>query len=371
RHVEDLQLGVESYQKKLNLTKLDMYQSDLKRMEAYTAYSNPRGFIYQNKDKKNRLIQIDEFHKFSDGTLTDVRNALDDRLKRIRMKYLPQSIWRKSDKDRASAMIQAIDKRLKTRRIMRSLERYKVVRYRYSNPMIQPELEVSTQGYPLVSVEVLRSILMDLQVTPTKPGRMTKPYSSHRFIASCFNDETLRWSDEVLKLENFKKDESKNSQVIQSRKIRTFLNCLRPLLIIDASHLKGLYKGTNLVAVGMDRNNQIVPIAFGICKGETGPCWSWWMSTLKKCISDNPNFLFISDRHPAIALAVHNEFPLAFHAKATGVKVDRDASCDGARLVLLHHYEKFTSPPEREFVGKMVATVDPVELDTFLTNQVN
>nr|GEW18368.1 hypothetical protein [Tanacetum cinerariifolium] len=83
RRVEDLQLGVKSYQKKLNLTKPN-----------------------------------------SDGTLIDVRTALDDRLKGIRMQYLPQSIWRKSDKDRAAAMIQAIDKRLKTRRIMRSLERF-------------------------------------------------------------------------------------------------------------------------------------------------------------------------------------------------------------------------------------------------------
>ncbi|GJR79971.1 transposase, MuDR, MULE transposase domain protein [Tanacetum coccineum] len=66
--------------------------------------------------------------------------------------------------------------------------------------------------------------------------------------------------------------------------------------------------------MGMDGNNQIVPIAFGICKGETCPCWSWWMSVLKECIGDNPNLLFISDRHPAIALAVHNEFPLAFHS---------------------------------------------------------
>nr|GFC02157.1 hypothetical protein [Tanacetum cinerariifolium] len=77
-----------------------------------------------NKDKRNRLMRIDKLHKFSDGTLTDVRTALDDRLKRIRMQYLPQSIWRKSDKDRAAAIIQAIDKRLKTRRIMRSLERF-------------------------------------------------------------------------------------------------------------------------------------------------------------------------------------------------------------------------------------------------------
>nr|GEV76382.1 hypothetical protein [Tanacetum cinerariifolium] len=78
----------------------------------------------QNKDKKNRLMRIDELHKFSDGTLIDVRTALDDRLKGIQMQYLPQSILRKSDKDRAAAMIQAIDKRLKTKRIMRSLERF-------------------------------------------------------------------------------------------------------------------------------------------------------------------------------------------------------------------------------------------------------
>nr|GFA96902.1 hypothetical protein [Tanacetum cinerariifolium] len=92
RRVEDLQLGVKSYQKRLNLTKPDTYRSNLKRREAYTAYSNPRGLIYQNKDKKNRLIRIDELYKFSDGTLNDVRNDLDDCIKGIRMQYLPQTI---------------------------------------------------------------------------------------------------------------------------------------------------------------------------------------------------------------------------------------------------------------------------------------
>nr|GFB79712.1 hypothetical protein [Tanacetum cinerariifolium] len=91
RRVEDLQLGVESYQNKLNLTKPDTYRTDLRRREAYTAYSNPRGFIYQNKDKKNRLMRIDELHKICDGTLNDVRNALDDRLKGIRMQLIDRN----------------------------------------------------------------------------------------------------------------------------------------------------------------------------------------------------------------------------------------------------------------------------------------
>ncbi|GJU20021.1 hypothetical protein Tco_1153363 [Tanacetum coccineum] len=124
RCVEDLQLGVESYQKKLNITKPDTYRSDLKCRDAYTTYSNPRGFIYQNKDKKNKLMRIDELHKFSDSTLDVVRTTLNDHLKGIRMEYLPQTIWRQSDRERAKAMIQAIDKQLKSRRIMRSLERF-------------------------------------------------------------------------------------------------------------------------------------------------------------------------------------------------------------------------------------------------------
>nr|GEU28882.1 hypothetical protein [Tanacetum cinerariifolium] len=77
QRTEDLQLGVESYQKRLNLTKPDTY----------------------------RLMRIDEIYKFSDETLNDVRTALVDRLKGIRMQYLPQTIWRKGDKDRATAII--------------------------------------------------------------------------------------------------------------------------------------------------------------------------------------------------------------------------------------------------------------------------
>ncbi|GKB08772.1 hypothetical protein Tco_0837084 [Tanacetum coccineum] len=52
-----------------------------------------------------------------------------------------------------------------------------------------------------------RSILTDSKVTPTKHGRMTKPYSSPLFIANCFkNLKMVVESDKVLKLKNFKKD---------------------------------------------------------------------------------------------------------------------------------------------------------------------
>ncbi|GKA43163.1 hypothetical protein Tco_0735887 [Tanacetum coccineum] len=72
KQVEYLQLGVESYQKKLNFNKPDSYRSDLRHRTAYTAYSDPQGIIYKDQYQRNRLMRTDELHKFSDGTLDDV-----------------------------------------------------------------------------------------------------------------------------------------------------------------------------------------------------------------------------------------------------------------------------------------------------------
>ncbi|GKC57288.1 hypothetical protein Tco_1084886 [Tanacetum coccineum] len=66
RRVEDLQLGVESYQKKLNITKSDT---------------------------------------FSDGTLNYYQTALHDITSGIRMEYLPKWKWSELDKRRARVMI--------------------------------------------------------------------------------------------------------------------------------------------------------------------------------------------------------------------------------------------------------------------------
>ncbi|GJU50533.1 hypothetical protein Tco_1220088 [Tanacetum coccineum] len=78
KRVEDLQLGVESYQKKLNITKPDTFRSDISNMTPYTAYNNPQGIIYLDKLKRNRLMCLDELYKFCDGTLTSIQSVLHD-----------------------------------------------------------------------------------------------------------------------------------------------------------------------------------------------------------------------------------------------------------------------------------------------------
>nr|GEX09395.1 hypothetical protein [Tanacetum cinerariifolium] len=122
--VEDLQLAVESYQKKINLSKPDSYHSDLRKMTPYTAYQDIQGIIYQDDMNINCLMCTDELHKFSDGTLNHIRTTHNDIATGIQMECLPKRKWCKQDKQRAWVMINAIDKKLKDRRLMRSLEKF-------------------------------------------------------------------------------------------------------------------------------------------------------------------------------------------------------------------------------------------------------
>ncbi|GJZ84753.1 hypothetical protein Tco_0650092 [Tanacetum coccineum] len=124
KRVEDLQLGVESYQKKINVTKPDTTRPDLRKRHPYTPYKDPQGFIYVDDYKRNRLMHSDELYKFSDGTLTRLLSSLKDITKNIDMEYLPKRRWSNLEKKRAHFMIKDINKLLKERRMMRSLEKF-------------------------------------------------------------------------------------------------------------------------------------------------------------------------------------------------------------------------------------------------------
>ncbi|GKE59157.1 hypothetical protein Tco_1498342 [Tanacetum coccineum] len=122
--VEDLQLRVESYQKKINVAKPETTRPGIKKRDPYTPYLDPQGFIYVDNQGRNRLMRLYELYKFSDGTLTRLRTSLDDITKNIRMEYLPQRIWSSLENKRAHIMIKAIDNQLKERRMMRSFEKF-------------------------------------------------------------------------------------------------------------------------------------------------------------------------------------------------------------------------------------------------------
>ncbi|GJT17734.1 hypothetical protein Tco_0876440 [Tanacetum coccineum] len=124
KRMEDLQMGVKSYQKKLNITKPETFRSDICKRTPYTAYINPQGIINVDKYKRNSLMHSDELYKFSDGTLTSVRSVLYDIASNLRMDYLPKIRWTNLDKQRSRIMIKAIDKLQLEIRLMRNLEKF-------------------------------------------------------------------------------------------------------------------------------------------------------------------------------------------------------------------------------------------------------
>ncbi|GKE75224.1 hypothetical protein Tco_1537265 [Tanacetum coccineum] len=124
KRVEDLQPGVESYQKKINITKPDTKRPGIRKKDPYTPYQDPQGFIYVDTQGRNRLMHSDKLYKFSDGTLTRLRTLLDNITKNIRMEYPPQRRWSSLEKKRANIMIRVIDKQLKERRMMRIFEKF-------------------------------------------------------------------------------------------------------------------------------------------------------------------------------------------------------------------------------------------------------
>ncbi|GJS55022.1 hypothetical protein Tco_0628384 [Tanacetum coccineum] len=117
--------GVESYQRKLNLTKPQRTCPLISAKEPYTPNFDPMGVIYEDKRKKKRLMRIDEINKFCDGTLQFIHNILHQRLQNFKLGYnkdMPTREWTYKDKRRTGIMLNKIGDKLFKRRIMRSLE---------------------------------------------------------------------------------------------------------------------------------------------------------------------------------------------------------------------------------------------------------
>ena len=81
KRVEDLQLGIESYQTQLNLTRPRWEVKDMEPVPNFTVIESPRVVVFRDRYNTPIVMRHDELHKFSDGTLEMVDEALDSRVK--------------------------------------------------------------------------------------------------------------------------------------------------------------------------------------------------------------------------------------------------------------------------------------------------
>ena len=78
----------------------------------------------------------------------------------------------------------------------------------------------------------------------------------------------------VTKIQTDSKNRFQYLFMTLSPSINGFLSACRPVISIDATYLKGKYRGILFVAAAKDGNEQIYPLAFGFTDRETVGAWT-------------------------------------------------------------------------------------------------
>nr|GFC91678.1 hypothetical protein [Tanacetum cinerariifolium] len=84
--------------------------------------------IFRDKYGVKMMMRFNEIHKLSDGTLQQIVQALDYRVKEFRINRMNPGLntrfWTRNDVDRCNTFMFAIQRRLRTQRIFRNLESF-------------------------------------------------------------------------------------------------------------------------------------------------------------------------------------------------------------------------------------------------------
>ncbi|GKE61494.1 hypothetical protein Tco_1511861, partial [Tanacetum coccineum] len=96
--VHDFQLGVESYQQKVNLTALTITFPGIKKYKMFSIVSEPvYDIIYKNNKKEKRMMRHQEVHKFCDATLERVLEGLKSYNNDVKHGYVTPSLSKEDD----------------------------------------------------------------------------------------------------------------------------------------------------------------------------------------------------------------------------------------------------------------------------------
>nr|GEU44252.1 hypothetical protein [Tanacetum cinerariifolium] len=85
QRVEDFQLGIESYQTQLNLTKPRWDATGLEYKHDYTVIDSLKAVTFRDRYGVQMIMRFNEIHKFSNGTLHQIDEALEYRLRNSRL----------------------------------------------------------------------------------------------------------------------------------------------------------------------------------------------------------------------------------------------------------------------------------------------
>ncbi|GKA61252.1 hypothetical protein Tco_0760659 [Tanacetum coccineum] len=122
--VHDFQLGIESYQQKVNLTAPTISFPGIEKHKMFSIIYEPvHGIIYKNSKKEKRVMRHSEIHKFCDATLNRVLEGLKSYNNDVKYGYIQRDLI-EDEVEYLKFFEEEIEVRLKYRNQMRRWEMY-------------------------------------------------------------------------------------------------------------------------------------------------------------------------------------------------------------------------------------------------------
>jgi transposase-like protein len=79
----------------------------------------------------------------------------------------------------------------------------------------------------------------------------------------------------------------------------------RPLVLVDGTFLTSKYRDVLTIVIGVDPNNQLVPLAFALAEGENDDNWCWFLKLVRQnVLRSSQNICMITDQHHGLLTAV-------------------------------------------------------------------
>ncbi|KAH0633443.1 hypothetical protein KY284_036229 [Solanum tuberosum] len=86
-----------------------------------------------------------------------------------------------------------------------------------------------------------------------------------------------------------------------------------PVVVVDAAHLGGVYKGAFVSASTLDGAGCMFPLAYGVVDTENDCSWTWFFEQFKNAFGERENMCIVSDRNESIMKSVSIVFPNVPH----------------------------------------------------------